>query len=847
VKGQSGLNGIEFLEVRDDPGQPDEDRQRFLEIHFINPLTITLSKEEIRIEGGHRIRNITVKSVGKLGKNTVVVELDRSGDFSFYTLRLIGDEVNGKPPEGIDPLFSAVDFSFKVNCPSDFDCKVKRHCPERPAAPPNIDYLAKDYASFRRLILDRLSVLVPDWKERNPADTGVALAELLAYAGDYLSYRQDAVATEAYLDTARRRVSVRRHARLIDYRLQEGCNARVWVQIEVDNNGLELDEKTRLLTCIDGMETHIEKALSLGEVRSMKAEVFETMHSIKLFEDHNKMKFYTWGERECCLPKGATRATLEGYKPNLKAGDVLVFVENFGPHTHEKGDADPAHRHAVRLTRVEKGADPIGKLFLEESGSGGDTSVDVTEIEWSSSDALPFPLCISSRIEKDDETVYLDEVSVAHGNIVLADHGMTISNEMLGPVPEARPELYRVEPLGAGRCDGYQLEAPPLRFRPTLEHRPLTHRVRFNPEKPPSSASESITQDPRKATPAIHLQESSESNFTLDMKLAGRIKATGDETAGFDTALNESGKQWEPRVDLLDSGRTSRDFVVEVESDGTAGIRFGDDRFGRRPAAGTTFSAEYRVGNGACGNIGAETLRHVESADSHIVSVCNWLPGAGGVEPESMEEVRRLAPYIFRKQMRAVTAEDYAAVAERHGSVQSAAATLRWTGSWHTVYVTIDRYGGLDIDDGFEKSMKAFMNRFRMAGHDIVIEEPRYVPLEIEMKVCVDSGYFRSNVEAAMMRLFSNAALPDGRLAVFHPDNFVFGQPVYLSRLYEAAESIDGVLYAEVTKFQRLGVQEEAAEIESKLAMGRLEIARLDNDPNFPDHGVFRLRMEGGK
>ena len=41
-----------------------------------------------------------------------------------------------------------------------------------------------------------------------------------------------------------------------------------------------------------------------------------------------------------------------------------------------------------------------------------------------------------------------------------------------------------------------------------------------------------------------------------------------------------------------------------------------------------------------------------------------------------------------------MTAADYAEVAERHGAVQRAAATFRWTGSWHTVFVTADRVGG---------------------------------------------------------------------------------------------------------------------------------------------------------
>ena len=116
------------------------------------------------------------------------------------------------PPAGFDPVLSSVEFSFKVDCPRDFDCRPGTSARRSPPTTPEIDYLAKDYASFRRLMLDRLALLVPDWRERNAADLGIALVELLAYVGDHLSYQQDAVATEAYLGTARRRISVRRHA-----------------------------------------------------------------------------------------------------------------------------------------------------------------------------------------------------------------------------------------------------------------------------------------------------------------------------------------------------------------------------------------------------------------------------------------------------------------------------------------------------------------------------------------------------------------------------------------------------------------------------------------------------------
>jgi hypothetical protein len=31
------------------------------------------------------------------------------------------------------------------------------------------------------------------------------------------------------------------------------------------------------------------------------------------------------------------------------------------------------------------------------------------------------------------------------------------------------------------------------------------------------------------------------------------------------------------------------------------------------------------------------------------------------------------------------------------------------------------------------------------------------------------------------------------------------------------------------------------------MALGRLQIARLDNDPNYPERGVLRLTLHGGR
>ena len=49
---------------------------------------------------------------------------------------------------------------------------------------------------------------------------------------------------------------------------------------------------------------------------------------------------------------------------------------------------------------------------------------------------------------------------------------------------------------------------------------------------------------------------------------------------------------------------------MEIESDGTARLRFGDDTNGLRPDSDTKFTASYRIGNGTGGNVGADTLIH---------------------------------------------------------------------------------------------------------------------------------------------------------------------------------------------------------------------------------------------
>jgi hypothetical protein len=942
VRHKTGMNGLDYLDVG--PGQLT------LTAFFLGKAPSQLLRGEdedpaaykqrlrrsVRIEGGRRVRGINVVDVdirqardsrtGKVDPLTddrMVVRVDKYGDFSTYTLRLVG-------VENIDPFYDHLDFTFKVDCPSDLDCAPADTCPPPALVQPEINYLAKDYGSFRQLILDRLALIMPDWKERHVPDIGIALVELLAYVGDHLSYYQDAVATEAYLDTARQRISVRRHARLVDYHMTEGCNARAWVCVETDTDHA-LPSKVYFITAYNAALAPRGAVLTDDALRQVPAdryEVFEPMttDAIQLYAAHSEICFYTWGQRECCLPRGATSATLkevctlapppsvpspsgrrksskgqnypapgsqqsqqQNYPPperhlNLQRGDVLIFEEVIGPHTGNPADADPARRHAVRLTKVRQGEDALYN-----------PPVAIVEIEWAAEDALPFTLCISAVSDASNDCKYIENISVARGNAILVDHGRTLEP----------PQDLGVVPCMSTRAECDCADHPsdtsfvPGRYRPRLNQAPLTFRQALPPDDSRKNrivaARGLLVQDVREAaaqvtlssTPAASAANCNElrplyrlTDLRDPASLASTLRDTSnpiarqlrarfsketldllDQPPVGDTLgnaliqeLNSLLQAWSVRPDLLSSQPDDWHFVVEIDNDGFGNLRFGDGTLGRQPAAGSSFFATYRVGSGARGNVGAEAIAHLvyrgESQSGVYLRVRNTLPSQGGTEPQPIAEVKLFAPLALRKELqRAITADDYAQLVQRDfkDNVQRAAARLSWTGSWYEAKVSVDPFGAEEVGQDVRDAIKCRLGRFRRIGHDVIVTSAQYVSLDIEMRVCVLPHYLRGHVEAALLEVFSNRVLPGGKRGFFHPDNLTFGDGIYLSRLVAAAQAVTGVESVTVTRLQRLDVGDNGELGKGVLSLGPLEVARLDNDPSFPEHGRLMLDVRGGR
>lgn len=855
---QAAFNGIDFIEFETVAGV-----HRLL-VHFLLDLPagaygLVADPSPMLVLGGTRIIGVGVLGAAISGTDArvLVVRVDAQGDYSPYLLAIgWARDGNGLWRHAFGPIdrqFSVAPINFRPGCPVDFDCAPVHDCPPELLPEPMLDYLARDYASFRQLLIDLVAQRNPSWVERSPADLGITLLELFAHEGDHLAYFQDAVANEAYLDTARQRVSAKRHARLIDYAMHDGRNAWTWVHLAAASAG-RIGPGRQLITRINQTmrfdrqpgvvpvpQPVAPPGTRLNEVTDAdhrtdpalaQVRVFETAASARIDPLNNELRVHAWGNEQCCLARGTTTAHLyavnaagtTAVRPPLVPGDLLLLEELRSPVTGALADADPTHRQVVQIEQV--GTTLVDGLFLAALDPITHEPQPVTvpvlpplmlpllEVSWRAVDALDFALCLTARLA--DGTV-VPRVSVARGNIVLADHGRSLIEAIDFKPPLEGDPGFRL-----------RLAQAPL----TLQSEPADQPAAF----PPVRERSDLAADVRQARPALALQ-------------AWRQGVpTGD---------------WWPVPDLLSSSEFDRHFVADVDNEGRAVLRFGDGEYGRRLIDVDRVEAWYRVGNGRAGNIGADALAHIVEPFPPpllwptITAVRNPLPAQAGVDPELIEQVRQYAPVAFRaQQYRAVTEADYQQAALTIAGVAGAVASFRWTGSWITVFIGIDPVheddvltdarGVTRLAPAFRQHVEDELTRYRLAGYDLEIRSARYVPLDLSIQLCAKPGYFAADVARAVALALSAGTGPGGVPGLFNAANFSFGQPVYLSRIYAAVEAVDGVDSASVTVFQRHG-RAPAGELQNGvLPIGAWEIVQLDNDPSNMEHGTLTLTAGGG-
>jgi hypothetical protein len=806
---QNLVTGIDFVYVHPD--------QTTLDIYFLRPpatlavsLVNNVPANKILIyspSGGERLPEVPVNNVQWVvidARDAMRVRTAFPGDFSRYRFHI--------EDARIDPFFNDRFFSFKANCESDLDCAPPLHeCP--PDAPVDfpIDYTARDFWSFRRALLDFASERYPSWQDRLEADVGVMLVEVLSALGDEFAYYQDRVAREAYLETASQRRSLRRLARLVDYNVHDGLGASTWLDFEVAGGPSNIPAGTAVVepgevdpgTGLPQPGTRMQFEVGRGTSESFSippaAPKNYVVHSLRnLFLPHQ------WDEDDVCLPVGSTELYINGHhKTDLPFDDtppdkdpgkwVLLQTKPLNP-------AIAARAWMVRLITIEDRTDPV---FAQ----------NITLLRWEPEQATPFELDLT--------------VLEVHGNLVPATAGKTeVRRFTIGPSSDEGDRPAAIEREGVDGSVAY-----------------LSSLV--------GSDEKSLVwlgEAPEKANPEIRLTEVK--------KVAGIWTVTPNGEWSWRRALlGTNSAQSIDQVFTLDDGmwrrvvgyqRIGNEIVFQdYASDLGKTIRFGDGEFGEVPAPNIIFQVTYRLDNGARGNVTAGTL--TQCTLPFVLSVTNPLPARNGLDPETPQQVRQLAPEAFRAlTFRAVRPEDYAEAAERLPWVQRAGAAFRWTGSWLTAYVTPDPKGAVFVSDAQAAELNDQINRFRQAGRPAYTLNPLYANLDLQIHICVEPFAYRGEVKARVLDALFGIGGVRPRPGFFAPDNFTFGTPLERSQLEAVIQDVPGVRAVEGMRIRRRGWFDWRNFDDLTYGVADNEVVRVENDPLVPEGGSMKLDMKGG-
>jgi len=501
---------------------------------------------------------------------------------------------------------------------------------------------------------------------------------------------------------------------------------------------------------------------------------------------------YWFDDSEKCLPSGATAMWVFGHGFNFTPGQEILIQTDL-----------PGESLRQIVTLIAAGQEAVDAIFLTKG-----QPTPVTLLNWGSGDAL-----INAR----DLTR-----TTLGGNLVPATQGARFTEVFaIGTAPPSAPDaqlvIARMGPNGSAASPNYV-------FRYPLAQSPLGWLASPVAGAPPA--------------PEIILTQ------TLPNVLTWSFGTTLLDSLATDTDFTVDPVAWQP----VARNATGQPTQWDIIGDQGCTIRFGTNVFGTSPAEEDLFSVTYRTGQGASGNVAADSITKIDPATQGVLAaVRNPFAVTTGGDAETAAHIATMAPQAFQAvQYRAVRASDYEAAAETLSWVQKAAASFRWTGSWMTVFTTPDPTGGATISVDEQIQLVELLNRYRLAGYEAYAPTPDYLSVDLRIEVCAQTGWRAGDVEASVLDVLGSSTRPNDASGFFFADRFSFGTPLYRSRLEQAIQDAPGVMGVHGIQYRQRGSFVNFRRLPEAVTPAPTQILRVDNDPSWPERGTIRVIVEGG-
>ncbi len=250
-------------------------------------------------------------------------------------------------------------------------------------------------------------------------------------------------------------------------------------------------------------------------------------------------------------------------------------------------------------------------------------------------------------------------------------------------------------------------------------------------------------------------------------------------------------QRWRAVDDLWASGPQDAHFQLNATS---GQIRFGDGEHGRIPVAGSRLVARsYRYGGGEAGNVGRGLISGRPTALRGVLAVTNERPAEGGRDEQTVQELKQQAPARLRHRSRAVTAEDFSALAAEVGGVARATTLpqshpdfpeIAVPGAVTVVVVPDSRETPPRPSAELLRQTSRQLDRYRLLTTELHLKGPRYLEVQISARV-VAQPFAAAGDVARSVHLALGAFL----------DPLVrdFGLDLYPTRFFEVLLEAEGV------------------------------------------------------
>jgi hypothetical protein len=246
-----------------------------------------------------------------------------------------------------------------------------------------------------------------------------------------------------------------------------------------------------------------------------------------------------------------------------------------------------------------------------------------------------------------------------------------------------------------------------------------------------------------------------------------------------------NGIEWFEVPSFYGQSATATVFVTREDEKNQTHVAFGDGVNGARLPSGTNnVIADYRFGSGAQAP-DAGTLTSIVAPYPGVTAVRNPVKAAGGADPEPASQIRRYAPLSVLTFGRAVSGDDYEAIAALTPGVARARAYWSFDALQQRTAVTV--YVG--DDDGARTAALAALRGDADPNRPVIVKLAQAVPLQLSLVLEVDPKYIAEDVAVSV-----RAALLDPDSGLFGSARVRIGEAIYISRVYAACLSVPGAL-----------------------------------------------------